>query len=403
MIDNAVMRRRSGRRGLRKRTTRTVRYAALTAVIGAVSAMVLTTHDKACAAAGVAAQSSGALAAGTRFYVDPSSAAAFWDSRNPGDPREPAIAHRIADVSVATWFTSYDPGQIGGRVAQVTGRAAAEGTVPVLVLYDIPEVGCSTGSGAPSVAAYESWVGAFASGLGGHTAIVVVEPDALSLQTCLNAQQAADRDGAIAAAGATVHKADPNARVYFDAGNSAWNSPSVQAQRLKAADVATSANGIVSNVSNFRTTADEVNYDEQVLDALGNPSGLHIVVDTSRNGNGPGNTWCDPAGRALGQSPTANTGNPLVDAYLWIKGPGQADGCAAAAGSFVPQIAYGLIADGPGGAGVYAEKAPSPAAISRSAGPKPSADATTQQLAAATKTSSPTTVEAAKPYAGCDG
>jgi endoglucanase len=62
----------------------------------------------------------------------------------------------------------------------------------------------------------------------------------------------------------------------------------------------------------------------------------HFVVDTSRNGQGWWNPpagvdsdpqdWCNPPGRGLGAKPTANAGNPLVDAYLWVKTPGQSDG-----------------------------------------------------------------------------
>ncbi|MFJ7244647.1 glycoside hydrolase family 6 protein [Kitasatospora sp. NPDC098652] len=63
----------------------------------------------------------------------------------------------------------------------------------------------------------------------------------------------------------------------------------------------------------------------------------HFVVDTGRNGQGPWTppagkyagdpqTWCNPPGRGLGDRPTANTGTPLVDAYLWIKTVGQSDG-----------------------------------------------------------------------------
>ena len=62
----------------------------------------------------------------------------------------------------------------------------------------------------------------------------------------------------------------------------------------------------------------------------------HFVVDTSRNGLGPWQfpaatypdpqDWCNPPGRGLGLRPTAKTGNPLVDAYLWIKVPGESDG-----------------------------------------------------------------------------
>jgi endoglucanase len=382
------------------RGRRATRYGALTAVVAAVGAMVLLAHTDACAAAGVPAQSGGALAAGTRFYLDPHSAVGYWVAHNPDNPLEPAIAHRIADVPTAIWFTSYDPGQIAAQASTITTQAAAEGAVPVLVLYDIPEVNCSAGAGAPSIAAYESWASAFASGLGGHQVIVIVEPDALAGQTCLNAQQAAARDGAIGYAGSAVRRADPNARVYFDAGNSAWNPPQVQAQRLSEAGVATNADGVFSNVSNFQSTADEVNYDEEILGYLGDPAGVHIVVDTSRNGNGPDGTWCDPTGRAIGQTPTADTGDPLVDAYLWIKDPGQADGCADPAGVFDPQIAYNLVADGAGGAGIYTAKTPSPGQIEGQGGAGQSAPAL---QGSATLRPQVVVTAQTKPYAGCDG
>lgn len=386
MIENAGMRRRmrehpraetpgAGVRGLIR--GRRVRYVALGVVAGTVGAMILVARTDACAA-GLPQASGGSLPSGTRFYVDPNSAVAYWDAHNSANPVEPAITSRIADVPAGIWFTEYNPDRIAGQVEQITGQAAAEGAVPVLVLYDIPEVNCSTTppNGAPSVADYESWAAAFASGLGGHKVIVIVEPDALSDQTCLSAQQAAARDGAIAYAGSAVRRADPNARVYFDAGNSAWNPPQVQAQRLAEADVAASADGIFSNVSNFLPTDREVSYDEQVLADLGDPGGLHIVVDTSRNGNGAGSTWCDPSGRALGEPPTANTGNPLVDAYLWVKDPGQADGCAAPAGAFDPELAYALVTN---------------------ADPSASSTAVDPEKGQATKSAE------AKPYAGCDG
>lgn len=62
----------------------------------------------------------------------------------------------------------------------------------------------------------------------------------------------------------------------------------------------------------------------------------HFVVDTSRNGMGPWQPpageypdpqdWCNPPDRGLGLQPTADTGEPLVDAYLWVKIPGESDG-----------------------------------------------------------------------------
>ena len=58
------------------------------------------------------------------------------------------------------------------------------------------------------------------------------------------------------------------------------------------------------------------------------------------------NHWCNPPGRALGETPTTKTGNPRVDAYLWVKRPGESDGAcgrgAPAAGQWWPQYALEL-------------------------------------------------------------
>jgi endoglucanase len=80
----------------------------------------------------------------------------------------------------------------------------------------------------------------------------------------------------------------------------------------------------------------------------------HFVIDTGRNGQGPLNTapyaltpfnqsaavlsglhggaWCNAFGAGIGLRPTANTGVALVDAYLWVKVPGESDGSCDIAG-----------------------------------------------------------------------
>lgn len=124
--------------------------------------------------------------------------------------------------------------------------------------------------------------------------------------------------------------------------------------------------------------------DDSIVQAL-NPSGInirytnmlggvtpttHFVVDTSRNGQGPWlppaehpagdpQDWCNPPDRGLGPVPTANTGMPLLDAYLWIKIPGESDGqcyrwtggpldpvrnmADPAAGQWFPEMALELV------------------------------------------------------------
>jgi endoglucanase len=111
------------------------------------------------------------------------------------------------------------------------------------------------------------------------------------------------------------------------------------------------ADGFSLNVSNFETTADNIAYGKKVSALTGN---AHFVIDTSRNGNGAttANTWCNPSGRAVGELPTLTTNVPLVDAFLWIKPPGESDGtCGAsqagtsapAAGQWWPQYALALL------------------------------------------------------------
>jgi endoglucanase len=81
---------------------------------------------------------------------------------------------------------------------------------------------------------------------------------------------------------------------------------------------------------------------------------IPFVLDTGRNGQGPLDTapyalapysqpesvisglrtgyWCNGYGAGAGLRPSTNTGIPLLDAYLWIKVPGESDGTCDIAG-----------------------------------------------------------------------
>ncbi|MFG2967472.1 glycoside hydrolase family 6 protein [Streptomyces sp. NPDC048288] len=280
-----------------------------------------------------------------RLYRHPDSQVADWVRAHPDDPRAAVIGNRIADRPAAVWFADFAPAAIASRVRAVTSAASAQGLVPVLVPYAIPDRDCGGASrgGAPDLAAYDGWIDAFARGLGSGEVIVILEPDSVAQADCLSAADRAARFASLARAGRVLKAADPGALVYYDAGHSGWHRPGRQAALLRQAG-ATAAAGIFSNVANFQTTEDEIAYDRQVLDALGGPASLGAVIDTSRNGNGaPANgAWCDPAGRRIGRAPTLDTGQARIDAYLWVKLPGESDGCKGAAGSFTPSYAYDL-------------------------------------------------------------
>jgi endoglucanase len=287
-------------------------------------------------------------AAAGRLYRHPDSQVLEWVRSHSGDARHAVIASRIAEQPAAVWFADYSPDTVTARVAAVTSGGAALGRVPVLVPYAIPGRDCGGHSqgGAPGLDAYDAWIDRFAAGLGSGEVIVVLEPDSLAQAECLSAGERADRFASLARAGRALKAANPRARVYFDAGHSGWNAPGKQAAWLRQAGAASpeSSDGIFSNVSNFHTTADEVAYDRRVLDALGGPASLGAVIDTSRNGNGApaDGEWCDPAGRKLGRTPTLSTGEARIDAYLWVKLPGESDGCKGRPGTFTASYAYDL-------------------------------------------------------------
>jgi endoglucanase len=315
----------------------------------------------ACAAVGVLVAGAVALAAGggapvraaeSAFYVDPASSSARWVAANPGDSRAAVIRDRIASVPQARWYTTTNTSSIRSEISSFVGAAASAGKIPILVVYNIPNRDCGgpSGGGAPSHAAYRAWVDEVAAGLAGRPATIVLEPDVLPLMTnCQNTDQQNQTKASMAYAGKKLKSGSSRAKVYFDIGHNAWLSPAEAANRLRGADISNSADGISTNVSNYHYTSTEVNFAKNVLNAVGD-SRLKAVIDTSRNGNGAqGSEWCDPPGRAIGTPSTVNTGDARIDAFLWVKLPGEADGCIAPAGQFVPQRAYELAtAAGPG-------------------------------------------------------
>jgi len=180
-------------------------------------------------------------------------------------------------------------------------------------------------------------------------------------------------------------KSNPGTSVYLDGTHSGWLGAGDAADRLIQAGVA-NADGFFLNVSNYVLNSRLEKYGTWVAKCIAftsnpaswgnghsewcasqyspaNPNDFstwtlsdqwytanvesqtwwysesllkHFVIDTSRNGQGPWTPpahpagdpqdWCNPPDRGLGLRPTANTGLTLIDAYLWVKIPGESDG-----------------------------------------------------------------------------
>ena len=187
-------------------------------------------------------------------------------------------------------------------------------------------------------------------GIGDHRVIIILEPDAIDQAGtgCLSTDEAHERYGMLANATKLIEQ-DPHARVYLDAGSAGW----LCAEADRAADVP--VGDLPTTPASRSTSRTSTRPRSRSRTGASCPScvgGKHFVIDTSRNGNGspPGgagvNEWCNPPGRALGHAPTTNTGVAGVDAFLWVKYPGQSDGSCRAgeppAGTWWPSYALSL-------------------------------------------------------------
>ncbi|MGW6916841.1 glycoside hydrolase family 6 protein [Kitasatospora sp. NPDC054939] len=266
--------------------------------------------------------------------------------RAQGRAAEADTLARIAAQPSSQWLGD-DAAQ--GIASQVSWTATGAGRTPVFVAYNIPHRDCGlySAGGAPDAAAYRAWISSLAAALGDRRAWVVLEPDAVphTLDGCgVTDAAAAERYGLLAFAVQELKKR-PQIKVYLDAGNPGWtrDRPAL-AEALRKAGVGV-ADGFSVNVANFYTTDQSAAYGSELSALLG---GKPFVIDTSRNGNGPlsSEAWCNPPGRRLGETPTDRTGRPGVDAYLWIKNPGESDGdCGRGeprAGTFWLPYALGL-------------------------------------------------------------
>jgi endoglucanase len=284
------------------------------------------------------------------FYVSPQNSAAVWSAANPNDGREPSIESAIATKPSAVWFAGQGTENIAEQTGALEGAAAWSNQLPVMVAYNMTDrdicAGQSSG-GASSDAAYKNWINLFAVGIADRPAVVILEPDALADESCMNSSEISDRDGLLNYAIAQFNQQAQETWVYLDAGNPGWISASTMASYLNSAGLA-QAHGFSLNVSSFYTVAQNIAYGNAINADLSAWYGYTkpFVIDTSRDGNGSNNNqWCNPQGAKLGATDQVGGG---AEALLWIKDPGESDGnCGTGggtvAGQFNPQLAYDLV------------------------------------------------------------
>jgi len=255
-----------------------------------------------------------------QFYVNPDSTAADAAADPTQNTADAAAILELSKVPQAIWLVpeEHPTASIADYVAGVVAAAESADTTASFVVYGIPERDCGNFSaGGLTPEEYPLWIDAIATGLGTTASAVILEPDSLSL-----ADECGNADSRVATTQDAITRfADTEAVIYLDGGHSNWHPAADTAALLKRAGVER-VRGFATNVSNYNTTDAEIAYGEQVSALTG---GSHFVVDTGRNGNGSNGEWCNPSGRALGDSPAITT-DGHHDANLWIKTVGESDG-----------------------------------------------------------------------------
>ncbi|MFF1959380.1 glycoside hydrolase family 6 protein [Streptomyces sp. NPDC058220] len=288
------------------------------------------------------------------YWVNPDGRAAREAAAyaGKGDDKNAGLIRKIAEQPAAEWIGPDNPEEQAKGFTEAAAKADRD---TLLVLYNIPHRDCGQFSkgGAADGDAYRTWVDKVAKGIGDRRATVILEPDAVLhlVDGCTPDAFHEERYDLLKGAVQRL-KQQPATTVYLDAGNAGWQSPDALFGPLQRAGIA-EADGFSVNVSNFYATATSRDFGTQLSAKVG---GKPFVIDTSRNGNGPytggggdaDENWCNPPGRALGERPTIQTGDPLVKAYLWIKRPGESDGACKGgpkAGDWYPDYALALARD----------------------------------------------------------
>jgi cellulose 1,4-beta-cellobiosidase len=307
--------------------------------------------------------------AGARMYLNPDYVAAV-QGLEKAHPADAALLKKMEAFPTAIWLswiadTKEVPRFLDDALAQQ--KSGAEPVVSLFVLYDVPGRDCNAEASAGELEANENgearyqhdYVDVIAAAFRAHPdqrIAAVLEPDSLSnLVTNLgNARcQAAEGIYKRSIAYAITKLSLPNVFLYLDAAHAGWlgwpknlaKSVPLYKEVLTMAGGADRVRGFALDVSNYDpaqdptapprvadyAASDELGYAGDLSAALRKAgiTGKGFVVDTGRDGRANIRTaagnWCNIKGAGLGERPRANPA-PKIDAYLYIKVPGESDG-----------------------------------------------------------------------------
>jgi len=320
--------------------------------------------------AGLGVPTAGNPFSGTAFYVNPD-----WklevELSASAHPEDAALLRKAEAYPTAIWLDTISRVPSLGRFlddALAEQQRLGQLVVTVFVIYDLPNRDCAAlaSNGELSVDAngldiYEhQYIDPIAAAFAAHPnqrIVLLIEPDSLgNIATNLSVPKCAASESTYrdAVAYALRTLAAPNTFLYLDAAHSGWlgwpdnlsKISTIYQQVLSSAGGAGVIRGFATDLANYSVLDtvtpelfdyqgnpchDELTYVDHLRSALAGVgiTGKAFLIDTSRNGRGgirhEWGSWCNVQGAALGLRPVADPA-PGIDAYLWMKPPGESDG-----------------------------------------------------------------------------
>lgn len=304
-----------------------------------------------------------------RFFLNPDYTEEV-ESTARNFPDKAAVIRKVETQPTAVWLdtiaeVSKLPRFLDAAMKQQV--ASGQPTLSVFVLCDLPNRDCAAKASAGELAVesdgearYKAeFIDPIVAQFEAHVdlpIVAIVEPDSLAnMATNMHIPKCAA--SAVAYRNSIVYAikrlALPNVSVYLDAAHAGWlgwdpnriKIANIFKRVLEEAGGIDMIRGFATNVSNYthlrnrdgaalaltNPCPNEITYVKMLAETLsmyGIP-GKGFIIDTSRNGKGGirhqwGN-WCNVKNAGLGERPRVEP-MPGIDAYFWIKPPGESDG-----------------------------------------------------------------------------
>jgi cellulose 1,4-beta-cellobiosidase len=325
-------------------------------------------------------------------YVNPTYTRDIQSSINTTTDSKIIANLKIAQTTPsAYWLDKMEKVKLGGAAEIILTDAAKRKPVPLVtfIVYDLPSRDCAAGASNGEIPCIDAtctagintykqkYIDQLVTVLKKYPTVpvvLIIEPDSLpNLITNLGNPKCAASENAYKTCityAVNEFAKLPNVNQYLDAAHGGWlgwtNNAQPFARLINSMGIIDKIRGFATNVANYQPLGimcksvgwclpnaghksdkccedpcklidqwnganNEMNY-IQLLGSLF--PGKYFITDTGRNGVSNSRSscanWCNAKNVGFGNLPTTNTGNSLIDAFLWIKTPGESDGCAPA-------------------------------------------------------------------------